>query len=414
MPTRTYTGIDLVNYALNDGLAGTITPVISTPSQGNVSITGDGAGAGTGDIVESLGGTYFVSGDFDYDAFPAIPDNAQITRIRLKFASSFNGVASSSIDSGGAGSQASAAVSVATLHAIINDLEAVMPDVNELEQNTGATVSANASGSELVSNNNEVEILFPIPLTKAQLAAQYPSIIFGTELGFAVVGSIIGSGGGGTSSASADASFQLQNFVYSVDYDAGVPITLDPTGGDVESGQTIRVSGPNNILANASFAALQGDNVIPLLVQDDGDDKLITVPYPPTDDCINALAACPQCEECLDSCEENLDAPGCEECMNACLACLEAFFENLELAEECDESTRTPPAAVPIDIICSFPGFSGSVPLGNFIILLTNGSGIYQFQTGKTNDTLYSSARDGSTYDVKIPNPFGKTGFFRS
>lgn len=55
--------------------------------------------------------------------------------------------------------------------------------------------------------------------------------------------------------------------------------------------------------------------------------------------------------------------------------------------------------------------FSGSVPLGTLTILLTNASGIYTLVPGKRQDTYYSSHRDGSTINIKIPNPTGRTGF---
>lgn len=55
--------------------------------------------------------------------------------------------------------------------------------------------------------------------------------------------------------------------------------------------------------------------------------------------------------------------------------------------------------------------FSGSVTLGILTVLLTDGSGIYILTPGATHDTLYSSERDGTTRNVKIPRPFGKTGF---
>lgn len=55
--------------------------------------------------------------------------------------------------------------------------------------------------------------------------------------------------------------------------------------------------------------------------------------------------------------------------------------------------------------------FSGSYPLATFNVLLTNASGIYTLVENKTNDTLYSSLRDGTTRNVKIPDPFIKTGF---
>jgi len=55
--------------------------------------------------------------------------------------------------------------------------------------------------------------------------------------------------------------------------------------------------------------------------------------------------------------------------------------------------------------------FSGTITLGSLTILLTNASGIYTLVPGKTNDTLYDSARDGTTRNVRIPDPFAKTGF---
>lgn len=55
--------------------------------------------------------------------------------------------------------------------------------------------------------------------------------------------------------------------------------------------------------------------------------------------------------------------------------------------------------------------FSGSITLGSYTILNTNGSGIYVLVKDKTNDTLYNTARDGTTRNVRIPRPFIKTGF---
>jgi hypothetical protein len=55
--------------------------------------------------------------------------------------------------------------------------------------------------------------------------------------------------------------------------------------------------------------------------------------------------------------------------------------------------------------------FSGDITLGSYTILVADASGIYTIVPGKTDDTLYKSARDGTTFDVKIPDPFIKTGF---
>lgn len=55
--------------------------------------------------------------------------------------------------------------------------------------------------------------------------------------------------------------------------------------------------------------------------------------------------------------------------------------------------------------------FSGSVELGKLItIFFLNATGIYTITAGKTNDTIYDND-NGGTIDVKIPNPFFKTGF---
>lgn len=55
--------------------------------------------------------------------------------------------------------------------------------------------------------------------------------------------------------------------------------------------------------------------------------------------------------------------------------------------------------------------FSGSVDLAPIIITMANASGIYFLSVNKTNDTLYDNINAPDTTDVKIPDPFIKTGF---
>lgn len=191
-------------------------------------------------------------------------------------------------------------------------------------------------------------------------------------------------------------------------------ISLNPAAGNVEPGQSITVTSAID-LAAGTFAAIQGDKVIPLVPKITPDGVILEVPTPATDDCFDCMDDCPECSECVDTCSDDLDSVTCQECMENCFDCLVECLESEEFAEACHESTGAPPGEIPIRIVCSFPAeFEGTVPLGDFTILLANASGIYRLVNGKTNDTLYSSSRDGSTYDVKIPNPFGKTGFFRS
>jgi hypothetical protein len=67
-----------------------------------------------------------------------------------------------------------------------------------------------------------------------------------------------------------------------------------------------------------------------------------------------------------------------------------------------------------VETLITFSGniFSGSEEIGTLFILLEDGSGIYRIVANKTNDTLYVNAPvDDTTVDVKIPNPFIKTGF---
>lgn len=215
----------------------------------------------------------------------------------------------------------------------------------------------------------------------------------------------------GTTSVTASVSFT--GIRVTITYQSGPEITLTPSGGNVERGQTITATGPN--VANLTYAAVQGDLIIPIEPKIIGPDEvLLEIPYPPTDPCFDCLGDCPQCDECFTACNEDLTGEACQECMEACLDCLVQCLENLELAEACHESTGTTTTPTIVVVVCGGPGFTGTVVLGSFTILTANGSGLYRFTLGKTNDTLYASTRDGETYDVKIPNPNAKTGFFRS
>lgn len=59
-------------------------------------------------------------------------------------------------------------------------------------------------------------------------------------------------------------------------------------------------------------------------------------------------------------------------------------------------------------------GFSltaDGVFLGSLVYIFEDASGIYTLTKDKTTDTVYDGAHDGTTNEVKIPNPFIKTGF---
>ncbi|MET0785163.1 MAG: hypothetical protein ABWY25_00455 [Paenisporosarcina sp.] len=189
------------------------------------------------------------------------------------------------------------------------------------------------------------------------------------------------------------------------------PYTMTPASGDVEPGETIVISGPD-VDSKTVGGLVEPDKVIPIPKKNDE----IPVPLPPTEECEECLAECPECDTCYDACLEDFESENCQECLENCLSCLEDCLEDLEEAEKCQQSQQDDPPTEIVIVICDPRGtkFYGSVPLGTLNILVARASGIYRLVDGKTNDTLYATARDGTTYDVAIPTPFGKTGFFRS
>lgn len=65
-----------------------------------------------------------------------------------------------------------------------------------------------------------------------------------------------------------------------------------------------------------------------------------------------------------------------------------------------------------VTIVITSTQFSGSVTLGTLItIYFLSATGIYRLVMNKRSDTLYIEEDPGETIDVKIPNPFAKTGF---
>lgn len=67
------------------------------------------------------------------------------------------------------------------------------------------------------------------------------------------------------------------------------------------------------------------------------------------------------------------------------------------------------PSVIEIELIST--QFSGSVLGFLWTVYLVSASGMYQLVMDKTSDTLYNEQNPGQTFDVKIPDPFGITGF---
>jgi len=414
MPVRTYTGLDLINYSETDNTGevealGTVSRLVVPISQAVLSLVASGNGASSTPSafdIEAFG-SVDVHGELDFDVFPSIPDNAVIMRIRAKMEATITAQSNATIPLNGGLVAVGGKVSWVTNALELTDLTIVVDD--NMGPGVNLSVTQNAS---ITFSTEQVLDFSPVGITKAQLVADYTDHDWALECEHA--NPTISRDSTATTGAVGDFSntVTLNNFQFIVEYESGPEVSLTPSGGNVESGQIIQVSSPDVDPQTLTYAALQGNKVIPIPISPEGE---LEIPAPPTDPCLDCLTGCTECDDCFTVCEEDLEGEACQACMEACLDCLINCLEDLEDAEECQDSTQDPPAAIPIVIICSGPPFpGGSVPLGNFTILVANASGIYHLVDGKAEDTLYSSVRDGTTFDVKIPNPGAKTGFFRS
>lgn len=417
MPSRTYSGINLINFILNDfsshgSINGSSSVSVSEVSQMVVNGSGsanDSAGM-AGSINAFSNVQYSAQGDFDYDQFPSIPDGATINSIRIRVAATASGSSSGSAVGGetvGAAASASCVLEMPIGNVLFPQL-----GFDDSESTSGASANASASGS--TSFSTEYEEIFVVPITKAELILNWGNILV-TMTGAGNCGNL-GTGPLSSASATTSGSANLDNISVIIDYnDPSITMTLTPSGGNIEPGASITATGPG--AADFEYAALNGDQVIPIIPKIIGPDEVVLEVPTPEPFCEDCFDDCPECEDCFDACNEDLVGEACQACLDACLDCLVECLDDLELGEAClGSADDDPDAPIPIVIICGTPGnqFTGSVPLGNFTIIVAEASGIYQLIDGKEEDTLYTPERDGTTYDVKIPNPNGKTGFFRS
>lgn len=392
MPQKTYTGIDLINYVTNfTPGAGPNPATPSTPSQGNAMMFVS-ANANPGSVV--CISDLEVSGDFDFDAFPAIPAGALISEIDFSWEANINLGANANDPSCNVSGNCFGTLGATDL-----------TDSAIGGSNGPGLVSA--SFSQSTAYNLHHVIPFGTPITKAELVADYGSI----ALFFIMVLEATGS-----ANADISGSTAMVNFNLTITYEEGPAsgMTVTPASGNAQVGQILTVTGPG--AADLEYAFETADGIIPVEAQIISDTEVhIEMPYPATDPCYDCFPECLECDAAFDPCDEDLASETCQEAMQACLDCLTNCLEDLEMAEECQQSSQNPPTTptVPVVLIAGTQ-FGGTVVLGNFVILVADGSGLYRFTIGQTHDTLYAGDRDGTTYNVKIPNPGGKTGFFRS
>lgn len=416
MPTRTYQNIDFINYVstevVNNGTdLVTVNPFsnfhVTLSAAGNKAIAAPGTIQSTNNII------YNMSAQLDFDVFPAIPAGAQITKIEVQVDVEGNAVANATVT--GLDDTNVDASGLIGVYTFIDSGE--LPDVRfqhaandpapgELEAEITVTGFDHYTATQTFDYSG-------VPITKGELITLFTNWLIQLQMNAnatAVIGAL--SVSSGTTDETAGLTFT--GIRVTITYtDGPVAIALTPSGGNVEKGQTITAEGPK--ADEQTYFAVIDNKVIPINPKIiSPTEVLLEVPYPASDPCFDCFGDCPQCDDCFDACEADAESDACAECMQACLDCLTQCLENLQLAEECQQSTGTTGETTTTVVIYCGTQFGGSVELGSFNILVANGSGIYRFTMGKTNDTVYKADRDGTTYDVKIPNPGGTTGFFRS
>jgi len=129
LPVRTYTNVDFGNYSLTEqSNTGSNPATVNTPSQFNVELLANGSDSfpADGAIVSDVGAVYWIGGTLDFDVFPAIPDNAQITKVEIQIDVEVNGDADATVVNVGGGDNVFAQV-FGTINTFVD--AGVLPDI---------------------------------------------------------------------------------------------------------------------------------------------------------------------------------------------------------------------------------------------------------------------------------------------
>lgn len=411
---RTYTGISFTDFVVipYDDITNGVVASVDNRGPFNVTISGSNSASGhAAGAYNQIAGE--MSGLLDFDSPPTnIPIGAMIRSVECRVDLAISASASATVSPGTSITEARA---LASTEIQFGPLQESMPElkmeVDEIESGPG-----NSSVGPVVTDHFVNVRLFDF--TSAPVTREYLVEEFSFWRVFSQSVSLYGQSGDtppeATGSANTFISFAIFGIRITITYDEGpITMTVSPASGNVQVGQVITVTGPG--AADQDYFFETEDGIIPVVVQVISPTEVrIETPYPASDPCFDCFPECPECDAAFAPCDADFGSEECQAAMQECLDCLTNCLEELEAAEECQSSTHEPPTTpVPVILIAGRQ-FGGNVPLGSFTIIYADGSGLYRFVLGKTNDTIYDGDRDGTTYDVKIPNPGGKTGFFRS
>lgn len=307
----------------------------------------------------NAGGTALgtLSGDWDFASFPAIPANAQITNVRLRYASSAIGSASASHDVGPIGCDTNVIIT-------LDDTSGnpfLFKSISATDSDSG-TLAANSSASVIETLTTSVlEYDFSgSPLTLSDLITMFGTISL--DVLAAVGAAASGNFATTVSNCQVNGFFNITALEIVVTYeDGGFQFEIENPSTPRKVGEKVVIRSVDN------GGGLNGATGVRF---DTGSGPACIVPL------------------------------------------IDFFFQSPnELIIYVPNCLHNFAGTVTVTVIGDGTVFVGSILAGTLPILFADGSGIYTIQKGKTSDTLYDPARDGSTEEVKIQDPYARTGY---
>lgn len=366
MPQRTFSALDVVDFAIITMLGDEYSTLAWVRS-----------GTGFNDFLAQVSGSgtdpnpiTFVpygycqnqlyvnlSGQFDFQIFPAVPITAIINNVKLRYAASIICQAQDTNIGGDFPAGASChTMGISDLRSSYNYTNLVAPDSYVVDP-TNAFASSNASCS-LASS--EAEHDFPGGLSYDDFVSTFQAIYFS-------VVATLGAASLNSTGNSTSGIIQFTAIELIVTYDE---ITVG-NDWEIENSEAPKKKGEKITITSEEFGGLDEVEAVVITTTDD---RVYTIPK------IDFWYWTPWIIVFINPTNGNPDG-----------------------------TPDTPTVKVIGPRIGT--SFSGSVPLGTIESLFEDTSGIYKIVRGKPTDTLYNPDRSGETVVTKIPDPYAATGF---
>lgn len=369
MGSRLFDQLDVINviegYSLGPS-ATNATALLTDASFSVFSLSGNGSNSAPGGSSCQYIATYTKTGTVDFTKFPAVPTNAQITKIEIRATAFVDGDAHGVNTAPGTGC-------VATISSLLAYVAGLAPLTQSASHD--AHVSGTNSADGIVSTQ-----LFDPPIDYATLVAAFGTITLAIDV------SLLASAQANVvtpASASINFTASVSNWSIKVYWTDSYRWTID-TDSPVTVGDTITIS---------SYPS--SPNTPPLEY-----DSSLSTPPP-----LNLLDVSQINIQFLD------DAGNPQTIVVPTTSFTEWNWYNIKFL--LPSFGGSSPPIFTIVYVDNGTQFVGSLPLGTLLtIFFVNGSGIYKLVADKTTDTLYVQDKTPVvTVDVKIPDPFVKLSY---